>query len=79
MNDELVIRIEDNGIGMCREECISVNEELNTESQIVDNHVGIRNVNQRMKILFGENYGIQLRPREEGGLVVILCFPAEIN
>lgn len=79
VNDVLVIWIEDNGIGMCREDCMRVNRELNTEYQMVDNHVGIRNVNQRMKILFGENYGIQLRPGDDGGLVVVLCFPGDIK
>ena len=75
VSDTLVLRIEDDGIGMTLEECLEMNQVLNAEYQIVDNHVGIKNVNQRMKILFGENYGIQMRPREEGGLVVVLCFP----
>lgn len=79
VNTVLIIRIEDNGIGMSREDCMRMNRDLNTEYQIVDNHVGIRNVNQRMKILFGENCGIQLRPRDDGGLVVVLCFPGDIK
>lgn len=77
VNSTLVIRIEDNGVGMNEADCIQMNRILNTEYQMVDNHVGIKNVNQRMKILFGENYGIQLRPRDEGGLVVVMCFPGE--
>jgi len=79
VNDVLAIRIEDNGVGMCREDCLNINRELETDYQIVDNHVGIRNVNQRMKILFGEDYGVRLRPRDHGGLVVVLCFPVEIK
>ena len=71
----LIIRIEDDGVGMSYEECQNINRILNTEYQQSGNHVGIENVNQRIKILFGEAYGIGLRPREEGGLTVNLRFP----
>lgn len=73
----LVIRIIDDGVGMSIEACVRTNRELNTSYSEIDNHVGIRNVNQRIKILFGEDFGIQLRPGEQEGLVVILCFPVQ--
>lgn len=77
VNNVLIIRIEDNGTGMDREECIQMNRSLKMKYQVVDTHVGIKNVNQRMKILFGDDYGIQVRPRDGGGLVVVMCFPCD--
>lgn len=75
VNHILAIQIEDDGKGMSVEECRKLNHVLNTDYMKVDEHVGIKNVNQRLKILFGEDYGIQVCPREEGGLIVYLLFP----
>lgn len=75
VNYILAIQIEDDGKGMSVDECRKLNHVLNTDYMKVDEHVGIKNVNQRIKILFGEDYGIQVRPREEGGLTVYLLFP----
>ena len=51
LEDMLILRVEDDGVGMSYEECEKVNRILNTEYQQSDNHVGIQNVNQRIKIL----------------------------
>lgn len=77
VNTTLIIRVEDNGVGMDLDACLKMNALLNNNYTVTDNHVGIKNVNQRMKILFGEDYGIQLRPRRGGGTEVVMCFPGE--
>ena len=35
----------------------------------------IQNVNQRIKIMFGDKYGVRLMPGDEDGLMVYLAFP----
>ena len=37
-------------------------------------HIGIRNVDQRMKLVFGEEYGLALSKAPEGGLRVTLHY-----
>lgn len=73
--DTLMIRIMDDGCGMTREECIKVNQRLASEYDIVNERVGVQNVNQRIKIMFGEEYGVRLMPGLEEGLMVYLAFP----
>ena len=73
--DTLMIRIMDDGCGMTREECIKVNQRLASEYDIVNERVGVQNVNQRIKIMFGEEYGVRLIPGLEEGLMVYLAFP----
>lgn len=74
--DEIIcLTVEDDGVGMEQSDCIALNEELLNRYEKVCDHVGIRNVNQRIKILFGEDYGICVNGKEEGGLSVRVLLP----
>ena len=52
-----------------------MNQRLASEYDIVNERVGVQNVNQRIKIMFGEEYGVRLIPGPEEGLMVYLAFP----
>ena len=76
IDNTVVISVEDNGIGMNDIQRMEFNRHLKTDYQFDDRHVGIRNVNQRIKLLFGEKYGVVLAPQSSnGGLVVTVVFP----
>ncbi len=76
IDNTVVISVEDNGIGMNDIQRMEFNRHLKTDYQFDDRHVGIRNVNQRIKLLFGEKYGVVLAPQSsDGGLVVTVVFP----
>lgn len=77
VNMTLVVIVGDNGVGMNLKACLQMNKILNDNYAVPDNHVGLKNVNQRMKIIYGEDYGIQMRPKEKGGTEVIACFNIE--
>lgn len=79
IHDTVVISVEDDGVGMEEEQRRKMNEHLKEEYQFDDRHVGIRNVNQRMKLLFGEKYGVVVGPGKKHGLAVTLVFPKKIN
>ena len=70
MDDILYLSVEDDGVGMEEEDCVAMNHELIDHYETDSEHVGIRNVNQRIKILFGDEYGVNLRRNEKGGLNV---------
>lgn len=61
--DSLMIRVEDDGVGMD----IQKVEELNRSIHLADNltktglNIGIRNVNQRIKLACGDQYGITIK------------------
>lgn len=79
--ENILITVEDDGIGMTHEAMDELNNSLSKEYLLESNHVGLRNVNQRLKIVFGESYGLKLSERDDGkqGMKVILTIPAFRN
>lgn len=75
VNNIICLAVEDNGVGMDTEKCVVMNNELLNHYEENSQHIGIRNVNQRMKILFGDDYGVNLTPNDSGGLTVRMIFP----
>lgn len=75
MDHFVCLVVEDDGVGMDREKCITMNFDLIENYDNRSEHVGIRNVNQRIKILFGDEFGVNLNQREGGGLEVRMLLP----
>ena len=58
-NDRLYIQIEDDGEGMDQEKVAEIVRFINTAKPVErKKNIGIRNVNQRIKLACGEQYGI---------------------
>lgn len=78
MKDNVMcLRIIDNGIGMPQEMIDDImNDKLEHKK---GNHmsIGIQNVNKRLKLKYGEAYGIRLESREGEGTCVSIEIPAE--
>ncbi len=71
----ILLSVSDNGIGMTEEE---VRLSL-TDSKRVHKHgsgVGLVNVNHRIQILFGKEYGLQVESEPDEGTTVSILFPA---
>ena len=68
----LVIRVFDSGAGMPRDEVDMINEKLSMNSDdyfknLAENqkhNIGLENVNRRIKLYYGEQYGISIESRE---------------
>lgn len=73
---QLQIEIEDNGIGM-EEETIQalLNGTIKTTGR--GNNVGVHNVHQRIKLYYGEEYGIEIDSELYEGTIVKLWLPLE--
>lgn len=39
--------------------------------------IGLKNVQERLQLFFGEEYGLSVSQTEEGGVCVELCMPAQ--
>lgn len=71
---EIIIEIIDNGKGISKERIGEINKCLK-ENQAIGKSIGISNANERIKIAYGEMYGIEIKRREEQGVKVIVNIP----
>lgn len=65
--DDLIVKIIDNGIGMSESEINSLNQTLKDNISTTGGY-GVKNVNRRIKLFFGEPYGIFYESNEYGGV-----------
>lgn len=72
---DLYISVRDNGAGMPSEEAALVLKDSN-RSRTKGSGVGLINVNNRIKILFGEEYGIIFESEADEGTCVTIHIPA---
>lgn len=72
-NDRILITIEDNGYKQV--DYKAIDHVLNDESPNPVSGYGIRNINQRVHLHFGPDYGISYGPRAGGGTVVTVTLP----
>ena len=75
---DVIIRIIDNGVGMPYYKLGDLRHSLNV-GENDRTHIGINNVNQRMKLQYGEEYGIKIESRENAGTKVELRIPKSWN
>lgn len=73
--EQLIVEIEDNGVGMSREKARQLNEDMHKKYVLSEDHIGIRNVNQRLKLLLGDAAGIEVESGENQGSRVIFRLP----
>jgi len=86
-NNNLTITIEDNGRGMKQDIVDKVNSSLKqnryqiTNNQSTDDNnttgIGLVNVFNRLKLIYGENFQMKLSSIEQEGTKVTLVFPAD--
>ena len=74
-DEDILITIEDNGMGM-REEVL---ENILTDNSKVPKHgsgVGVINVHSRIRLMFGEEYGLSIESEPDEGTRVTIRIPA---
>lgn len=75
--DEVHVEIIDNGEGMDVDKIKYINSILSGENAVSDENLffGIRNVNERIKLNFGTNYGLRYDEKMSAGTRVIVNIP----
>ena len=58
--DDIYIEVEDNGDGISPERLEEIRKNIEQEGASGSKNIGLRNINQRCKIVFGENYGLTI-------------------
>ncbi|GIN56818.1 sensor histidine kinase [Lederbergia ruris] len=81
-----LVIVEDNGAGIRREQLIKLLSKLQTsslldeeslQSQASKGSIGLTNVHKRIRMAYGEQYGLQIHQREGGGTIVCMLMPAD--
>ena len=75
--EDLFLRISDNGEGLEEEKLTELRDSLH-ESQET-NHIGISNVHQRIQLLYGPSYGLEIDSIKELGFSVTMRLPFELT
>ena len=76
-DEKLLIKIADDGVGMDEEKVAELNEYINEKKIQKDSKksIGIRNVNQRIKLSCGEEYGVKIASHPYQGSCFSLWLP----
>lgn len=77
LKDEIDFCVRDDGIGMNREELKRLCEEIKRPCSETERGFGLANVNERIRMNFGEGYGLNISSREGCGTEVHIRIPAE--
>ena len=73
--DQIVeLMVHDNGTGMSPSQVESINEQMQKDMITESRHIGLSNVNQRIKLSFGEEYGVNIQS-DMSGTTVTVIFP----
>jgi two-component system sensor histidine kinase YesM len=76
--DEVLLEVADNGIGFTSAKLAQVQAELNDDSGEIklESGFGIDNVNKRIKLYYGKQYGLSINSEHYTGTCVTLVIPA---
>jgi two-component system sensor histidine kinase YesM len=74
--DNFIIAIKDDGLGISEEKLEYLNKCLEDFSSSGKKSIGISNVNQRIKLYYGEEYGMKVNSRVDEGTEVSIILPA---
>ena len=80
IDGKVQFEIYDDGVGMCEHEVEKINTILTEKQLQVDDvyqkrGIGLININNRVKLHYGDEYGIKIISKENEGVTVILLLP----
>ena len=74
---ELTIQIIDDGIGMTQEKIAKIMNEKTSKEHY--SGIGVHNVQERLKLLYGDDYGIHISSEESKGTTVTIVLPVDYS
>jgi two-component system sensor histidine kinase YesM len=79
--EEVLLEVEDNGIGFTPEKLAQLRAELEDDSGDIklESGFGIGNVNKRIRLYYGKPYGLSIQSEYSTGTVVTLVIPAKME
>lgn len=72
--DALMIQVIDNGVGIDKDKLLAIREQLDAASEQTK-HIGLFNTHRRLKLTFGDEYGLRIKSKAGWGSVVAVRIP----
>lgn len=69
--NDILISVSDNGVGMTKQQCEAILKKERSDSS----GIGVKNVNDRLKIYFGDKYGLTIESELDVGTTVTVRIP----
>lgn len=76
--EELYLSIRDNGLGMTEEQVKNLFTHNSRVSSTHGSGIGVKNVNERIKLYFGDGYGLSIESESDEGTTVTIRLPAVV-
>ena len=75
--DELYLSVTDNGLGMTEDKVSLVLAGKSNSGNGRGSGIGVKNVNERIKLYFGDKYGLKIDSEPDVGTTIIIHLPAK--
>ncbi len=76
VEDAVLIAVEDDGLGISKARLLEVQKEMESRN-LNRTHIGVSNVHQRLRLKYGENYGLTISSIEGKMTRIVIRIPAE--
>lgn len=76
---DLQIKICDNGIGMSEEQINLILNRQDARQKMKFSRIGVKNVNERIKLYFGKEYGLEICSETGRGTTVVIRIPCVVD
>jgi two-component system sensor histidine kinase YesM len=74
-NDSVTLSVRDNGVGLSNASLALVRDSLCSDEPDASDHVGLRNIAERLRILYGTSHRVEIENVESGGVRVSISVP----
>mgnify|MGYP000370490405 FL=1 len=74
--DDLYMKVSDNGLGMTKEQIENMFSEKKHVASKSGSGIGVRNVNERIRLYFGSDYGLSIESELDEGTTVTIHMKA---
>lgn len=75
LEDSIVFKVEDTGLGMTEDTLANIHNAFDTKDESNITMYGIKNVNERIEIFFGKQYGLRYESEYKKGTVATITIP----
>lgn len=79
MDEGICFQVIDNGIGMSEEELQVLRKEVEVPGSEQSTGFGLANVNKRIKLNYGNSYGLNIQSKKGEGTVIRITIPARLE